>query len=127
MKQLLVLIGLVFLVSCERNEFTVPAPAFPSGGSGNYSAPRRSTPMAPPATNHHPMIDNPDAQSEDDYGEVRAYDQSDAEQRCQNLARYRTGSGTGAIVRVQKVVQETKKPGKDGKYKFTCQLRIEYQ
>lgn len=45
MKQLL-LIGLVFLVSCEKNEFTIPAPV--GGGSGGYSYQQpRSTPMAP--------------------------------------------------------------------------------
>lgn len=45
MKQLL-LISLVFLISCEKNEFTIPAPV--GGGSGGYSYQQpRSTPMAP--------------------------------------------------------------------------------
>jgi hypothetical protein len=120
------LIGLFLLTSCEKNEFTVPVPV--GGGGGSYSAPRRpvQTPMAPPATtNHHPIIDNPDAEKEYISEEVYAADEWEAQQKCENLARSRTDRT--AIVRMKGVRCLTKQPYKNGNYKFECQLEIEYQ
>lgn len=89
----LIPILLLTLLGCEQNEFSVPVPALPSGGS--YSAPSRSvpnSPKAPPAKGgqnfgsytHDP--DNPDAQPEDWDEPVVAASPEEAERICKQRA-----------------------------------------
>ncbi len=119
MKQLL-LIGLFLLTSCEKNEFTVPAPAFPNGGG--YSVPSRSAPqpapMAPPATNQHPMIQDPEGNLEDIGIEVKAESEAHARTQCENQAKMRSDNYTIATCLGCK--KRTKTTGK-----YMCTIRIE--
>lgn len=117
MKQLL-LISLVLLVSCERNEFTVPAPAFPSGGGGGYSAPSRpvQTPMAPPATHQHPMMQDPENVFDENIT-VYADSPTQAQRKCENVAQARS---QGAIVQCLGCRRMTKTTGR-----YSCTIRIE--
>lgn len=107
MKQLL-LISFVLLVACERNEFTVPAPAFLSGGGG-YSAPSRpaQTPMAPPTTHQHPMMQDPENEFDENIT-VYADSPIQAQRKCENVARARS---QGAIVQCLGCRRMTKTTG----------------
>lgn len=116
MKQLL-LIGLFLLTSCEKNEFTVPAPAFPNGGGG-YSVPSRSAPMAPPVPNHYPMIQDPEGNLEDIGIEVKAESEAHARTQCENQAKMRSDNYTIATCLGCK--KRTKTTGK-----YMCTIRIE--
>ena len=115
MKQLLV-IGLVLLVSCEKNEFTVPVPAIPSGGG--YSAPSRpvQTPMAPPATHQHPMMQDPENVFDENIT-VYADSATQAQRKCENVAQSRS---QGAIAQCLGCRRMTKTTGR-----YSCTIRIE--
>lgn len=71
------------------------------------------------------MIDNPDAEKESYPEEIWAVDEAAARRQGEIIASNR--SSKDAIVRVKSVRQMTKRPSRNGTYRFECQLEIEYQ
>lgn len=118
----------LFVAGCEPSELRPVPVGFPE--SGGFSAPSRPAPLRTaqpkPSAPSMPMIDNPDAEAENDSEIVWATDEYEAQRKCEEIARSR--SDRRAIVTVQGKPQRlTQTASRYGSYKFLCTLRIEYQ
>ncbi|BAU10259.1 hypothetical protein LEP3755_07410 [Leptolyngbya sp. NIES-3755] len=121
-------LSIAFLtLGCEPSEFR-PVPAFPngSGSSGGYSAPARpSRPMKPQPTSkplvpdRHPMLDDPEAQTEDRDEDIFANSLADAQEKCRKRAEWLSLNGGG-------VTQYLGVKHIKGKL-YRCQLRSEVE
>ena len=124
------IIGLLIpLVGCVSNEgIPVSVPPLPAAGnSAPVSRPvsPAQKPLAP--VRPMPMIENPDAETEEDTQEVWATNEAEAAAKCEQIAQNRTQEG-GTLVTVQgKPQRMTMNPSRNGTYRFTCRFRIELQ
>jgi hypothetical protein len=71
------------------------------------------------------MLEDPEAEFDEESEEIWATSQADADSKCQKMAKNRTKEG-GTLVTVQgKAEQKTSRPSSTGSYKFVCRFRVE--
>lgn len=121
-KILISILAIVLLAGCEQNEFSVPVPALPSGGS--YSAPSRSVPQNAPSA-PMPMLQDPESTDDWTYEVSVPYSKNfetmkaSAEEKCRKEIR------SDSLSQLLGVEQRTFSPNRSKNVKFLCHFRSE--